>query len=597
MIIHHFAAPIALTLAVMLSSCGTPNATDTNGDSSPENAFQAKAQINSAGGNGLNAEYFDTQNFSGPSLKRLEPNLNFNWANGSPASSIGPDTFSARYTGDLIAPSTGTYTFYATSDDGERLYIDGRPVLSDFETHWARTTSGTINLIAGKRVPIRLEYFENTEGASLKLEWSGPGVTRQVIPTAQLFGIAPVAPPISTGAVFFIAPTGNDDNPGSEASPWKTIHKAVGTLKAGETVLIKNGTYLGGLYIQRSGAPGKPITYKAFPGARPIIEANQPTSGAFFEGVSYVNLEGLDFEYTAPGAEAANGERGEGGIMIQDSPAGAHSHHIAITNNRVHNFPGGGIGSNLSDYISIVGNTVWENALWSKYDGSGISLYRSLNVDSAGGYHNVIRGNTVFNNENRVPDYKNKAITDGNCIIIDDSRNTQHELGDPLKDKRYTGATLIENNICSGNGGGGVRIYSSDNVLARHNTLFRNQITTTINAGEMTAYDASNVRFVNNIVYATAGKRANGTGNATNIVYERNLYFGTTDIPMRTSSDLIGDPFFEAPSSNLTSANFRLRSGSPAIDSALTGQSPATDFAGRARPLGIGPDLGAWESR
>jgi parallel beta-helix repeat protein len=586
--------PIVLACSTVLSACGSQNATtDANGFSNPTGTLQAEA----LSGNGLNVEYLDTIDFTGAGLKRLEPTVNFNWGNGSPASSIGPDTFSARYSGDLIAPSTGTYTFYATSDDGERLFIDGQAVLSDFENHWARTTSGTINLLAGKRVPIRLEYFENSETASLKLEWSGPGIPRQVIPRAQLFGVAVVAPPVPTGAVFFIAPTGNDDNPGTEALPWKTTHKAVGTLKAGETVLIKNGSYLGGLYIQRSGTSGKPITFKAFPGAKPIINANQPTSGAFLEGVSYVNIDGLDFAYTAPGAQEANGERGEGGIMIQDSPSGAHSHHISITNNRVHNFPGGGIGSNLSDYISIVGNTVWANALWSKYDGSGISLYRSLNVDTASGHHNIIRGNTVFNNENRVPDFKNNAITDGNCIIIDDSRNTQHELGDPLKDKKYTGSTLIENNICSGNGGGGLRIYSSDNVLARHNTLFKNQITSTINAGEMTAYDASNVRFVNNIVYVTAGKRANGTGNATNIVYERNLYFGTTDIPIRTSSDLIGDPLFENPSAILSSANFRLRSGSPAIDKALAGQSPLTDIAASARPLGVAPDLGAWESR
>ncbi len=580
---------LAFGLSLLLNACGDANLTSSSQQPESSSGPQPNAVIN-----GLNAEYFDTQDFSGPSLSRLEPNVDFDWGNGSPALNLEPDTFSARYSGELVAPSTGTYTFYATSDDGERLYINGQTVLSDFEDHWARTTSGTINLLAGKRVPIRLEYFENTQRASLKLEWSGPGVTRQVIPTAQLFGIAVVAtPPI--GAVFFIAAIGNDDNIGTEALPWKTIHKAVGTLKAGQTVLIKNGTYFGGLYIQQSGAPGKPITFKAFPGDEPIINVNQATSGAFLEGVSYVNLEGLDFEYTAPGAQQANGERGEAGIMMQDSPSGAHSHHITIINNRVHNFPGGGIGSNLSDYITIEGNTVWENALWSKYDGSGISLYRSLNVDTASGFHNFIRGNTVFNNENRVPDFKSLAITDGNCIIIDDSRNTQHELGDPLKDKRYTAATLIENNICSGNGGGGLRIYSSDNVLARHNTLYQNQFTPTINTGEMTAYDASNVRFINNIVYTS--KRANGTANATDIVYERNLYFGTTDIPIFTSSDLNADPLFEAPSSNLTSANFRLRVGSPAIDTALNGQSPATDIAGRSRPLGLGSDLGAWESR
>jgi parallel beta-helix repeat protein len=584
---------VALVFGTFLVACGTPNARDETG-TALEGGRPSSLRA-SAVGTGLSAEYFDTQDFSGTPVKRLDPTVNFEWGLGAPAPGIAPDTFSVRHSGEILAPSTGVYTFYATSDDGVRLTVRGLKVLEDFSDHGPYALAGTVSLVAGQRVPVKLEYYENGGGATLRLEWSGPGVTRGVVPTSNLFVPTPVV--IPTGKTYIIAPTGNDQNPGSEALPWLTIHKAVGTLAPGDTVLVKTGTYLGGWYVQRSGAPGKPITYRAYPGASPVVRVNEATSGAFLEGVSYVTIDGFDFDYVTPGAQAANGARGEGGIMIQDSPNGTHAHHIAILNNKVHNFPGGGIGSNLSDYLTIQGNTVWANALWSWYDGSGISLYRNLNVDTAPGYHNIIRGNLVFANENRVPDIKNKVITDGNCIIIDDARNTQHEVNDPLKNRRYTSATLIENNICAGNGARGVHVYSSDNVLARHNTLFKNQITATINDGELSAYDASNVRFVNNIVYTLPGKRATGIGNATNIVYERNLYFNTTNIPNKSVTDLIGDPLFEGSGAVPTAANFRLRVGSPAVDKALAGNSPTIDFGGRARPLGLGSDLGAWEVR
>ena len=125
----------------------------------------------------------------------------------------------------------------------------------------------------------------------------------------------------------------------------------------------------------------------------------------------------------------------------------------------------------------------------------------------------------------------------------------------------------------------------------------QNQLTSSINDGELTAFDADNVRFVNNIVYARSGKRATGIGNATNIVFERNLYFGTSDIPNKSSSDIIADPFFENPGTNLFEANFRLQAGSPAIDAALAGQSPTIDVSWSPRPKGKAADIGAWESR
>jgi parallel beta-helix repeat protein len=612
---YHVKRSVVFSLGLLFSACGTAN---TNGETAthtgptstdPSSGLIAGNLQANAVSNGLTAEYFDDLNFTGTSLKRIEPNINFAWGDGTPASSIAPDTFSARYSGEIVAPSTGTYTFFTTSDDGVRLNINSKLVINDFNDHAPRTVGGSTVLTAGQRVPFKLEYYESYGGATLKLEWSGPGVARQVIPTANLSAAS------STGQTFYVTPSGKDTNPGSFALPWATISKAAQTMLPGQSVYVRDGTYTG-VYINRSGTPGKPISFRAYPGAKPkivITEINSP--GFLLQGASYINIDGFDLDYKVLGVENANGKRWEGGISIDVNTYGAkpvRAHHVNITNNRVHGFPGGGIGSGLADYIRIEGNTIWETALWSEYDTSAISLYQNVEVDFLPGFHNIIRGNTVFKNENKVPGkgIGSTTITDGNCIIIDDSRLTQKFLDDKTKYPAYKSYTLIENNICAGNGGRGVHVFSSDNVLVRHNTLYKNLQTldigdgTRMGGGELTAIAASNVRFVNNIVYADTGVRATDTYTGDdpiyvvkNIVFERNLYFGMTNIPNKSSSDLIGDPLFESAGANFLTANFRLRAGSPAIDKALTGNSPVTDVGGKPRPLGAASDIGAWESR
>ena len=401
-----------------------------------------------------------------------------------------------------------------------------------------------------------------------------------------------------TGNVFYIAPNGDNNNVGSEALPWRNLNHAVYALKAGETVLVKNGTYQESLYINKSGLPGKPITYKAYPGHKPKIEINRKQlEGILIQGASYINVEGFEVAYTAPGAEAAKGEQTDNGIDISNADS-ALPHHINIKNNNVHGFPGGGIFTVLADYVTFEGNTVWENALWAKWGNSGISMYQNVEFDQKTGYHMIIRGNTVYKNENKLPSYAigSTTITDGNCIIIDDLRHTQKFLDNKTPYPAYKANTLIENNICYDNGARGIHVYSSDNVLVRHNTLYKNQRTPSINDGELSAYDASNVRFVNNIVFATAGKKANGAGNASNVIFERNLYFGSTSNPNKSATDIVADPLFINASVNSAIANFRLKAGSPAIDAALTTQMPEMDIAGKMRPLGVAADIGAFES-
>ncbi|MES2734302.1 MAG: glycoside hydrolase family 48 protein [Bacteroidota bacterium] len=138
-------------------------------------------------GDGLTAQYFNGQNFNTSVLTRKDANINFNWGDASPAAGVGVDNYSVRWTGQLLPRNTGTYTFHITSDNGRRVWVNNVLIIDKWVDDWGIEYTGTIGLTAGQKVNIKVEYFENWGGADAKLEWSGAGQTREVIPQSQLF--------------------------------------------------------------------------------------------------------------------------------------------------------------------------------------------------------------------------------------------------------------------------------------------------------------------------------------------------------------------------------------------------------------------------
>ena len=138
-------------------------------------------------GNGLSAVYYDNQDFTGATVARVDPTVNFDWGAGAPAPGIGADTFSVRWTGQVQAQFSQTYTFYTTSDDGVRLWVNGQLIIDNWTDHAPTENSGTIALTAGQRYDIRMEFYENGGGAVAKLSWSGPSTPKAIIPQSQLY--------------------------------------------------------------------------------------------------------------------------------------------------------------------------------------------------------------------------------------------------------------------------------------------------------------------------------------------------------------------------------------------------------------------------
>ena len=136
---------------------------------------------------GLQATYYNNKTLSGtPVLSRIDPTINFDWGNGSPAAAVTVDNFSVRWTGQLYAPVTGVYTFTGTTDDGYRLWVNGVLIIDKWFDQAPTTYTGTANLTAGQSYDIRIEYYENAGGAVAKAAWSYPGVAMQPISSTNL---------------------------------------------------------------------------------------------------------------------------------------------------------------------------------------------------------------------------------------------------------------------------------------------------------------------------------------------------------------------------------------------------------------------------
>jgi hypothetical protein len=96
------------------------------------------------------------------------------------------DGFGYRFKANIEVPVDGTYTFYTSSDDGSKLYIDGIQVVDNDGFHGMRWREGDISLSAGLH-DIMVTMFEWGGGEGLLTEVAGPGIPRMAIPDEVLF--------------------------------------------------------------------------------------------------------------------------------------------------------------------------------------------------------------------------------------------------------------------------------------------------------------------------------------------------------------------------------------------------------------------------
>ncbi len=142
---------------------------------------------------GLVGEYFEGLNNlpeskpdAKPVMVRVDKQVNFSEVGGDFYGSKLSDNFAVRWTGVLRAPKDGSYGFSTESDDGSRLWIDGKLIVDNGGPHAFERKDGKAELTAGDH-EIKIEFFDSGGGAGCIARWKPPGGGEQPIPTTALF--------------------------------------------------------------------------------------------------------------------------------------------------------------------------------------------------------------------------------------------------------------------------------------------------------------------------------------------------------------------------------------------------------------------------
>jgi hypothetical protein len=410
---------------------------------------------------------------------------------------------------------------------------------------------------------------------------------------------------------YYVSVTGSDtkNNGLDSKTPFLTISKAASLTNPGDTVFIMSGSYsppcikCGDVAdITRSGTSKNWIVYKNYSGQSPVLQFDWWNGIYFSNGVSFIEINGLTIRGNSSKiklTDALNqpggcnnptgqvlGEFNGNGITLDGQKTSCH--HIRIKKTIIFECPGAGIASNQCDYITIDSCTIYNNCWYTSGGKSGIDLYRNWNVDNVAGYHNYLTNNKCFGNRLYVPWVGAPCkITDGNGIIIDGSKLSNGGSW-------YTGRTLIAFNIVVNNGGSGIHSHQSAHIDIVNNTAFQNEQSDSINRGEISAYQSTDMIMYNNILYASPNKNVNSFTYAidTNLQYDYNLHFGGVAASTVGPHTITSNPLFTKPSTIPATADFSLGIGSPAIGKGLnlTGVLPGYTWPG---PTGSAPDIGA----
>ncbi len=152
-----------------------------------------------AGKPGLEGQYYATPNFNGkayqgaipanpqPVFTRIDSNIAFKWRDGSPRNDLNDDSFGVRWTGQIVAPVSGTYRIGATGMNAFELSVDGKQLARYNNIHERAYEYGAIDLEAHKTYNISLDYHEYVGEADIRLVWAPPvqGLQEEAIAAAR----------------------------------------------------------------------------------------------------------------------------------------------------------------------------------------------------------------------------------------------------------------------------------------------------------------------------------------------------------------------------------------------------------------------------
>ena len=123
---------------------------------------------------------------------------------------------------------------------------------------------------------------------------------------------------ISRGATYWVAPWGNNSNPGTFDRPWLTIGWAAGRLVARDTVLIRGGTYKESVNPANSGVPGGPIVYAAYDTETVTVDGTEEITNWTYDGTGNRYRATVTFTPSPRFTSSRDPNGNRGGLVLQN---------------------------------------------------------------------------------------------------------------------------------------------------------------------------------------------------------------------------------------------------------------------------------------
>ena len=129
---------------------------------------------------GLRGEYFHNRDLAGePALTRVDANVNFDWSGEDPDPTVPKEDYSIRWTGQLVPSASGDRDLWVRSDDGVRLYLDGKLLIDQWHARPPTWDHVGVSLEAGRAYDVRMEYYQGSGERAAVLAWTDPGPDRK----------------------------------------------------------------------------------------------------------------------------------------------------------------------------------------------------------------------------------------------------------------------------------------------------------------------------------------------------------------------------------------------------------------------------------
>lgn len=138
-------------------------------------------------GTGLRGRYYNGPAFNTFGYDRIDANIAHTFGAGGPPDPIGATNYSIIWAGTIKARYSEAYTFYADTDDGVRLWVDGKMIIDDWFGKNGESISSTIHLRSEETYSIKMAYYNGAGEGKAFLYWESASQNKKIVPQCVLF--------------------------------------------------------------------------------------------------------------------------------------------------------------------------------------------------------------------------------------------------------------------------------------------------------------------------------------------------------------------------------------------------------------------------